>query len=291
MATRSRRSRATRRRCRPRSPSRRRRSTSRRARCASSGRSCATPPRSRSDLDARRGRAARRAAGRQPRARGRHAGARAARSQLNDRLQRRVRRAAATSRGADHEPRAARPDRRRSTTLNPQLRFLGPYVTVCNYWNYFWTFAAEHLSEDDATGTPQRALLNSARRSQATTRSARSGRREPRTARATPPDDGAQYLHGEPYGAAIDAQGKRRLRGRPARLPAAGNRCTATRRHGDRVQPRDRRPGRRRRQGPTFKQLDSNGKGVGLGPARVPQGETFTARPAATASTPKGGQP
>src|SRR5690242_11317931 len=46
------------------------------------------------------------------------------------------------------------------TTLNPQLRFYGPYVTVCNSWNYFWTYLAEHFSEPDSTGSAQRALLN-----------------------------------------------------------------------------------------------------------------------------------
>src|SRR6478672_1553069 len=30
-------------------------------------------------------------------------------------------------------------------TLNPTLRYLGPYVTVCNFWNYFWTFLAEQF--------------------------------------------------------------------------------------------------------------------------------------------------
>ena len=29
------------------------------------------------------------------------------------------------------------------TSLQPQLRFLAPYQTVCNYWNYFWTFLGE----------------------------------------------------------------------------------------------------------------------------------------------------
>ena len=44
------------------------------------------------------------------------------------------------------------------TTLNPQLRYLGPYVTVCNYWNYFWTFDGEQFSEDDPTAEhPARA--------------------------------------------------------------------------------------------------------------------------------------
>ncbi|HEV7462206.1 MAG TPA: MlaD family protein [Solirubrobacteraceae bacterium] len=46
-------------------------------------------------------------------------------------------------------------------TLNPQLKYLGPYQTVCNYWNYFWTRTAEHFSEGDPTGESQRALLNS----------------------------------------------------------------------------------------------------------------------------------
>ncbi len=31
-------------------------------------------------------------------------------------------------------------------TLNPIVRYLGPYQTVCNYWNYWWTYVAEHLS-------------------------------------------------------------------------------------------------------------------------------------------------
>ena len=46
------------------------------------------------------------------------------------------------------------------TTLQPQLRFLGPYVTVCNYWNTFWTFNAEHFTAPEATGGAERALLN-----------------------------------------------------------------------------------------------------------------------------------
>jgi ABC-type transporter Mla subunit MlaD len=45
-------------------------------------------------------------------------------------------------------------------TLQPQLRFLGPYVTVCNQWNFWWTYVGEHFSEPNPTGTAQRALLN-----------------------------------------------------------------------------------------------------------------------------------
>lgn len=46
-------------------------------------------------------------------------------------------------------------------SLNPQLRFLGPYQTVCNYWGYFWTFIQEHLSEQDPYGYAQRTVLSS----------------------------------------------------------------------------------------------------------------------------------
>ena len=41
-------------------------------------------------------------------------------------------------------------------TLNPTLRYVGPHVTVCNYFNYSWTHFADHVSEEDATGTLQR---------------------------------------------------------------------------------------------------------------------------------------
>src|SRR3954470_11146361 len=45
-------------------------------------------------------------------------------------------------------------------TLQPQARFLGPQVTVCNAFTTFWTFNAEHFSAPDATGSSERALLN-----------------------------------------------------------------------------------------------------------------------------------
>jgi virulence factor Mce-like protein len=41
-------------------------------------------------------------------------------------------------------------------TLNPTLRWVGPHVTVCNYFTYGWTFLADHLSEEDPTGNTER---------------------------------------------------------------------------------------------------------------------------------------
>ena len=44
-----------------------------------------------------------------------------------------------------------------SSTLNPMLRYLGPYQTVCDYWNYWWTFLSEHISQPTTYGFSQRA--------------------------------------------------------------------------------------------------------------------------------------
>jgi hypothetical protein len=41
-------------------------------------------------------------------------------------------------------------------TLNPTLRYVGPHVTVCNYFTYFWTFLADHIADEEATGTVER---------------------------------------------------------------------------------------------------------------------------------------
>jgi ABC-type transporter Mla subunit MlaD len=49
-----------------------------------------------------------------------------------------------------------------SHTLQPQLKFLGPFQTVCNYWNYWWTFLAEHLSAESGQGYSQRSESKSA---------------------------------------------------------------------------------------------------------------------------------
>ena len=47
-------------------------------------------------------------------------------------------------------------------TLRPQLRYLGPFQTVCNYWNYWWTFLSEHLAADTGQGYSQRTESKSA---------------------------------------------------------------------------------------------------------------------------------
>ncbi len=144
-------------------------------------------------------------------------------------------------------------------TLNPQLRFYGPYVTVCNSWNYFWTYIAEHFSEPDSTGSAQRALLNFAAPQEdgARHRWAPTSRPTARTPPGTP-----QYGQDQPYGAAIAPDGRADCE--------AGQRGFVERQA--RFFPKQYKIARDPRspglQGPTF-----------TGRARVPKGETFTAEP------------
>ncbi len=104
------------------------------------------------------------------------------------------------------------------TTLNPQLKFYGPFVTVCNSPNYFFTFLAEHFSEPDTTGSAQRALANT------------TGRQDDSVGSmgADEPANGEEVLEGPPAvraGPAVrggdHARRARRLRDGPARLAAA----------------------------------------------------------------------
>ena len=104
------------------------------------------------------------------------------------------------------------------TTLNPQLRFYGPYVTVCNSWNYFFTYLAEHFSEPDTTGSAQRALVNTTGQQEDSLGAM--GADEPANGKGVI-EGTPQYAQDQPYGAAIGRRRARRLRGRPARLRRA----------------------------------------------------------------------
>ena len=97
--------------------------------------------------------------------------------------------------------------------LNPAVRFLGPYITVCNYFNYSWTHVAEHLTEPDPTGGAQRTLLNQGG-NQLDTEGEGEGTQTSvgSTASQYPANGGAsrgaqQFLHSNNYTAAVDDNG------------------------------------------------------------------------------------
>jgi virulence factor Mce-like protein len=147
------------------------------------------------------------------------------------------------------------------STLNPMMRYLGPYVTVCNNFTYFWTFLSEHISEQTTFGTAQRAMINFANHQPNNVGDA--GANQPANGYAPLADQSdAEYLHGPAYGAAIDNAGladcETGQRGYPRRLnyfdPRSRNLDTDQHTPGD--------------QGPTYR-----------GRPRVLPGETFTRNP------------
>jgi hypothetical protein len=91
--------------------------------------------------------------------------------------------------------------------LNPAVRFLGPYITVCNYFNYSWTHVAEHLTEPEPTGGSQRTLLNQGG-NQVDDEFGPPARNSVGAIGAVSPANGpTQYLHSNNYTAAIDDNG------------------------------------------------------------------------------------
>jgi hypothetical protein len=112
------------------------------------------------------------------------------------------------------------------STLNPTLRYLGPYVTVCNQWNYFWTELADLVSEQTQFGMAQRALANFA--NQQTNNYGHQGATQPANGYQSGDVPGAngyadaEYLHDPAYAAAIDSAGNADCevgqRGYPAKL-------------------------------------------------------------------------
>jgi virulence factor Mce-like protein len=166
-------------------------------------------------------------------------------------------------------------------TLNPTLRYLGPYVTVCNFWNYYWTFVAEHFSESDPTGNTQRALIQAAghQKNNITDSTATA----PANGEQVPPGEVPEYFHYQPYGAAVDSNGNADCeapqRGYPARLSkyAPPKYFLAEDPH---------TPGD---QGPVFKSFDDRDKPPSqrqLDTNHIPPGETFTRDPGGTSPVP-----
>jgi virulence factor Mce-like protein len=164
------------------------------------------------------------------------------------------------------------------STLQPQLRYLGPYVTVCNNWNMFWTFTAEHFTAPDQTGGSERALLNSAAGQDDGVGS--QGANEFANGENTLPNNGGvkQYLHNNFYGDAVTPDGQANCTIGQQGYPYSANPYDPTDKHVYKRVAVDH-PFQTRPIGPTFQQFDANGHGVGLNRDTVPPGETFTSRP------------
>jgi virulence factor Mce-like protein len=95
-----------------------------------------------------------------------------------------------------------------TTTLNPMVKYLGPYQTVCDDWNYFWTYLSDLVSEQTRFGTAQRALINVANSAQ-TNNVGQQGAVAPVNGGGTNSllTGGNAFLHSQPYGAAVLTNG------------------------------------------------------------------------------------
>lgn len=150
-------------------------------------------------------------------------------------------------------------------SLNPTIKWAGPAVTVCNYWNYWWTYFQDHLSEEDNTGTVQRIQVKSApdqKNSLSSYGASQPANGEGANPLAVATQGDPANFHSQFAGRFVDENGNADCeigqRGYPTRLAAGAP-------PGFNIVTDSRTPGN---QGPTYS-----------GRARVPEGQTFTAEP------------
>jgi virulence factor Mce-like protein len=185
-------------------------------------------------------------------------------------------------------------------TLQPQARFLGPYVTVCNHWNMFWTFNAEHFSAPDITGGSERALLNNGYGGPDNITSMGANEFVHGATPSNPMQGGQnggvpQFVHNNTTGGwAIHDDGRADcMKGQQGYAYGL-----------NRFRPEDGYDAYARAVvdqplftdepdfGSTFRSFDKNGHGSGRNLDRVPEGQTFTRNPGgAAAQLPEGGRP
>jgi len=173
------------------------------------------------------------------------------------------------------------------TSLQPQLRYIGPYITVCNYWNIFWTFAAEHFTSPDPTGTSQRALLNQGDGDQLDNVTSDLGANEYATGKypdqfkndPSKAEKIRQYAHTNTNGGnAIKRDGSADCTPGQQGYSYGANKYDDTPNRFYKRAVVDQLNGlfEAPRKGSTFAKFDRNGRGSGRNPDRVPEGETFT---------------
>jgi phospholipid/cholesterol/gamma-HCH transport system substrate-binding protein len=102
-----------------------------------------------------------------------------------------------------------------TSVTRPLITFVGPYQTVCNYWNFWWLGLGEHISQEVRNGTSERVLLKDApNRTQDNLMSSYNADRAADVPKGVDPQTGTDQFgdplvatHAQPYAPAIDAQG------------------------------------------------------------------------------------
>ena len=153
-------------------------------------------------------------------------------------------------------------------TLQPQLRFLGPFVTVCNTWNTYWDFAADVVSVATPQGTAQHGGVISAPQQDNSPGSM--GAVVPANGENVKPGSTPYNFHGTTWNHAVAPNGSADcIRGQNGYI-------TRNFKFGDPRFNIEVGPGPHDYlHGPTFRTY-VNGHGQGLNASQVPAGETFT---------------
>jgi len=166
-------------------------------------------------------------------------------------------------------------------TAQPQIRYIGPYLTVCNYFSFFWQLASDIVSFRNPVGQSLLAVVANAPNQ--TNGYGSQGAKAPVDGTGGAPGQVSAFFHGQPFGAAVNNDGtadcEQVQRGYPSRLASYAP-------PGENIVLDPHTPGR---QGPVYRNLDDVGKEHRvLGTPRVPPGETFTRAPTGTAAFPTG---
>jgi len=148
-------------------------------------------------------------------------------------------------------------------TLNPMLRYLGPYQTVCDNFTYFFSYLQDNVSSPSSFGTGQRILVKAGNPLQPNNEGS-AGANVPVNGGGSdsPLTGGNETYHQQNYGAAIDNHGNADCETGQRGYPLRFNQFDPQHRNFaiDQHTPGD--------QGPTF-----------AGRPHVPAGETFSRNP------------
>src|SRR5262249_55734469 len=91
--------------------------------------------------------------------------------------------------------------------LNPMIKYIGPTVTVCDGWNYWWTYLSEHLSERTTFGFAQRVMLMTGNRTAPNEVNVLGATAPVNGGFSDSPIGGTEHYHVGNYGAAVDDRG------------------------------------------------------------------------------------
>lgn len=167
-------------------------------------------------------------------------------------------------------------------SLKPTLRYLGPFVTVCNYWNTFFGNYAGFVNEPTKNGTVARQLFVVDSKQDDALGSLNAN--EFVHGANVAPGGVPEHLHAYFGLPAVTEDGRADCQWGQTGYPERGEPLVPDQKTYGRVVVKPSRL--QGRAGPTFAYYDANGHGIRLNTDRVPAGQTFSAKPGGLGAQP-----